>query len=297
MSSIELPTELENYTLHPDAHIPPEIWKKMKHFVHVGNPNEWMSKIKLDGQGIEYKDLPAAFKLNYELLLSSREGLDASLQIMQRASNTYPYTETDVRKMYQFNEKLIMSHVLKTMGIFLTEIEKNIVIYALRGAEFFEDMTKKYSKQSLKTEVKRIRVLDSNNEESYFVGIGEVPALEDGMESPKTFLMPDDCLSTGMTQMALLERLFQQGYKPEHVIMVFTIGTTAGIKYAYDKFSELVTKYNLNCRLDLQCGCLCRFVNDKMYLIDKNGDPVVNDMGDWNTSLDTVIHSPLTNEG
>ena len=280
---------LGGYEFDPEfAHVTVEMLRQLDSFHFVGIPKDWMQKIMGERSEITLNELPADFKERQLLLNVSFEDIYSNLRKMTILANAGSHEIMEHRQRYQQAENKIMDIVVSSMEGFLQDPKSTMLIMALRGAKFFEKMMKKYADHSMEVEAKRIPLKPHNEGDPlpFVVGLGPInEATEMEVEGIKTLLLPDDCLSTGMTQFVLLENTLEKGYRPDNIVMVFTVGTATGIKYLYDKFEELKARFDLETQLNIQCGAICYKVDEDMYLQTLKKEKLVGDMGNWNKSL------------
>lgn len=294
---MELPTDvlppalfelLDGRRIDPEAHVTPEMLALLDTFIDVGIPAGWMHDIMSNGDGMKTENLPTEI-LDIRAELGGRfEELETCLAKMTELANTGNHELDNDRREYQRNELRIMNIVIDSIRDRLDDPESTKLILVLRGAKFFEKLFSKLAGSTTEQEAKRIMLEKGDKEigSPFIMGLASTdePSPEE-VERIKTLILPDDCLSTGMTQLAVLEGLLKKGYRPEKVVMLFTVGTTAGIDYVYEKFKDLLIEYELEAELILQCGGLCFKVNDKMYLVTKEDEFMVGDMGNWNKEV------------
>lgn len=275
--------------LHEDAHISREILSQLKHAVYVGDPSVWM-KYCITHAG-KFIELPSDFEETFNLLSSKHSRLNLLRSVLTFYAQTGNPDRSSDRVQYQIAEREMMDHVIDSVKGIFGNPSKILIALALNGAKFFEKQVSEVSGSNNIHEVQAKRVMHSDR--SFSMGYGESREYsEEEISNIKTLIIPDDCISTGMTQIALLESLFMKGLKPSKVFMLSTISTTAGIVHLHSEFENLKRKYKLSdISLILQTGALCTSVDENMYLVHQNEEgfsgPMVGDMGLWNRPVES----------
>lgn len=281
---------LEGKRLHGDAHISPEVFSQLENFIHVGNPRDWMKSIMEGGTGLYLNDLPPEFVDSRREFTVNFELINKTLNAMTAIVNGPDPLSEDNRRIYQENERALMQLVIDASIEHFGEPQTTKLILALRGAKFFEIDFEQYAGSKIEVEAKRVRLeeVEGVDGSEFYVGLGHIDEPDEAeILNTKVLIMPDDCLSTGMTQTALLEQLLTIGYMPEKVVMCFTVATTAGIQHVYNEFERIKEDHGIETQLILQCGGFCFSVNEAMYLLTHDDRLQVGDMGAQNELVPT----------
>jgi len=269
---------LRGKELHPEAHLSPADLEKLNDAIYIGDPKVWMQLILDNSEALPLHNLPPMFLKVYNLLSENRDEIDYCMQVMKKLANAGDMNDPQQRYEYQQAEMRIMLLVKEAIKKLVTiNPENSLLLIALNGARIFEDMFVEESNSVIETQLKRMRLEDN----TFAIGLAEmVPPDAAEVERVKNIIMPDDCLSTGMTQLGYLERALQLGYRPDSVILPFTVATYAGLQHLNDEVERMKNQYgNFDCII--AAGGICFGVDQAMYLRDLDGNYQVGDMGGW----------------
>jgi hypothetical protein len=281
---------LEGYNLHPDSHMTLEILSMLDSATIAGKPKEWMEenferKVPMDKS--EYPErmieIMDAIESEYP------DEVRLNLGIMTRLANTGDVNNREDRRRYQEAEKYLMFFARSAIEERLGEIDpkKSLLWVALRGAEFFvEDFEDTTKAGIVRIEAKRIKLED----DEYAMGVSKPKGLEAvdagiGRQKVEDIYIPDDCLSTGMSQKKMMDEIFENGFRPKRIIVPVTVTTTAGFRELERYAEELKLKYNHVFELIITFAGVCEVVDGDMYLRTVDGLYLVGDMGNWNKSI------------
>ncbi|MEP7103867.1 MAG: hypothetical protein ABI721_04130 [Candidatus Dojkabacteria bacterium] len=292
--AVAVPTLAE---IDPKGHISEEVLSRLVIAIEVGNPKEWMSEY-LDNE-IEFPidTFPPEFQEFYRGF-SERElaEIKACTSLMTQIANVSRLSNEDFQRanpeiiakfktLYKLAEMRIMYFIKNKIKDLINEglpegeskdPKKVLNLFALRGAKVFENQ---YNfGVSKEVEMKRIPLLDG----SYVVGVG--PEFQQLLDMPleekamvEDVILPDDCISTGMSEGALVKLLKMAGFNPKRIIIPATVAVRGGLAY----IAKIVKETFPDCTLSLPAGEPCSSVNDLMYLMVKKLFKV-GDMGFFN---------------
>lgn len=194
------------------------------------------------------------------------------------------------RKLYRVTVGEIMDIVMgmhkKSRNV---TAERTLHGIPLNGGLIFEDQVQRHNlaTKSLKIQAKRLDLAaqeDNGVKEGFMAIATGAHVLSEGlnMEEIDSFICVDDCLSTALTQLAMLEEALAAGCRPKEVSILVTVTTTGGAKYLYEQIELLKQKYNIDFQFNFNFAAICTRVNNQMYLQRPDGNLFyVGDMGWW----------------
>ncbi len=275
---------LRGKNLHGEAHLTDKQLDELVDAVYVDDPRVWMEPILNNRQELSMEGLPPKFiELFKRLDGNNREEIDSCINIINVIANKGDMANQRHRLLYQLAEMRIMRLVKDSVKEEIGTPANVRLLIALNGAKIFEGMFESDASTIDENQLKRIRLEDN----TFAIGFGDIkqPSPEE-IERVKTLIMPDDCVSTAMTQIAYLEKALKLGYRPEKVIMTFTVATYAGVNEVYRKAEELKAQYGVGFEFIMVAGGVCYSVDEAMYLRDLDGGYQVGDMGGWGQVTD-----------
>jgi hypothetical protein len=281
---------LGEYTLHPNSHMTLEILSMLDSATIAGKPKEWMEENFERKVAMDRSEYPAAMlKIIDAIEAEYPDEVRLNLGIMTKLANTGDANNREDRRRYQEAEKYLMFYARSAIEERLGNIDpkKSLLWVALRGAEFFvEDFEDTTEAGIVRIEAKRISLLD----DEFAMGVSKPRGLEAvdagiGRQNVDDIYVPDDCLSTGMSQKKMMAEIFENGFRPKRIIVPVTVTTTAGFRELERYAEELKAKYNHDFELIITFAGVCEVVDGDMYLRTIDGLYLVGDMGNWNKSI------------
>ncbi len=270
---------LPGFELAPNAHITLETAERLERGRILGSPTTWMPSVGRKEE-IPEQEIPQALRDKLELI-DKAEAEAALAHLTVLASTGNPADSFD-REFYQQNVKILADQAKQTV---LADIqtftpEETLSWVALRGAEFFEPMYAEISEgKSNKTETKRLQGVGG----IFAVATGPVVSTKEHQtEQIKQIILFDDCLSTGMSQMANMRLVFEKGYRPEQIVMPIVVATVDGYNEVMREAERIKKEFGVDFKLIITCAAICHSVDNDMYLRTADGVwYLVGDMGEF----------------
>ncbi len=290
--------------LHPNGHIDEETYERIFATINVNHPTDWM-RDNLDQNAEANPDsLPNEFKKIFENF-SPEERLELSdcadvlseianmnfdeLNVNQVNELRRIYREAEMRIMYMVRVK-IKEYLGIDVGNFEAIKEKSLCLYALRGAKIMKKGFEPLAKYNYEVEMKRLVMMDGHFE----VGVGYDffnilrNLSQEEKDSIENVYLPDDCISTGMSQFAMLKLLKALGLNNlKKIIIPASVAVSGGIKHLVSEAKKLFP----NCEIIVGAGEVAYRVNQLMYLLKQDGNFKVGDMGKFN-DMDAYDYIP-----
>lgn len=281
--------------LDPSGHIDEETYARIFATIDVNHPTDWMGENLEENPEIDPDSLPNEFKKIFEEFSDSEKlELQACANVLTEIANMNLdnlnegqvnqlrkiYREAEMRIMYMVRVK-IKEHLEIDVGNFEENKEKSFCLYALRGAKIMRNGFEPLAKYNYEVEMKRLVMSDGHFE----VGVGYdffsilKNISQEERDTIENVYLPDDCISTGMSQFAMLKLLKTLGLnKLKKIIIPASVAVSGGIKHLAQKARELFPE----CEIIIGAGEVAYQVNQLMYLLDQSKRFKVGDMGKFN---------------
>jgi hypothetical protein len=283
---------LQEHELDVFAHMSSEILSKLSYARVIGNPKTWMQENLNRTTPLEMEEYHSDL---IDILVKIEEEIDAGAATelignMIRLANEGNPDDREDRREYQINEKYLMDLVIGAIEERVNEIpaDQTLQWTALRGAKFFQSDFADFAQAgTVEVETKRIKLRN----EQFAVGMGNPSGLENvNIPNVKQIILPDDCLSTGMSQEENIRMILNLGFRPERIVVPVTVATTGGFNKLKDLEEEIREIYKregieYDFELLVACAVVCESVNEQMYLQTIDGLKLVGDMGEWNKDI------------
>ncbi len=294
--------------LHPEAHVSLEVLSQLTAAIPVGNPSapDWMGNMINTSEEGDWTDIQSPEFKDFYSALTPEEltEIQGNLNLITFIAN-YSAGTPEEKYVYQYAEMRIMNIVQRTLEKleFNNSPDSSMLWLAMRGAGIFQPMFDSWADHSFGIEMKRLRLKATASEvgEPYSIGIGAEFLQLNGMEGKeiiKSLILPDDCISTGMSQAGGIEVIFATGFRPDELILPVTVATTRGINFLSRFAKQVKERYGHDFRLVIAPGGLCYSVNESMYLSIPGASELqlVGDMGSFNENTEYGVptgKSPL----
>lgn len=270
---------LQGFELAPNAHISLDTAERLERGKILGNPVTWMPSVGRR-EKIQEQAIPQALRDRLELI--DKAEVEAALSNLTVLANTGNPKDSFDREFYQKNVKILAELAKQSVmpDLQFYKPGETLSWVALRGAEFFEPMYSDLSDgKSNKTETKRLQGLGG----IFAVATGPVVATKEHQpEQIKQVILFDDCLSTGMSQMANMRLVFEKGYRPEQIVMPIVVATIDGYNEVMREAERIKKEFGVEFKLVITCAAICHSVDNDMYLRTADGNLyLVGDMGEF----------------
>ncbi len=267
---------LEGFVLDDKAHVPLETLKKLAKATLVGDPREWMHCVGRVGE------FPIPSELENRMLEIDQILVKEYFSEVTNLANNGDSEKDEDKLKYQKSIRMIAGLIAQAHEDDISRYspDETAAWEALRGAKFFEQIYAKFfGDKKIEVEVKRLGGKDGD----YAVGTGDVaePSQYD-IETLRQFILFDDCLSTGMSQVASLRLMFEKGYRPSQIVMPIIVSTVDGYNKVLEEAEKIKQQYGVEFDLIISCAVICHSVDGAMYLRTSDGKQyLVGDMGEF----------------
>jgi hypothetical protein len=283
---------LQGYELDPNAHIDLEVLQRLETARVVGDPRTWMGNNLNNTEPIPDEEVhPEQLRAIRRIARINGTDPKQNLAVMTELANskdpnyTEPSDNPESRKTYQDSEWDIMNMAITAYEDLIMEIpsEETALWIVLRGAKFFQSDFEIFAKTVIENESKRIKLKGGE----FAVGHNMVTELE-GIERSniRQIIIPDDCLSTAMTQEENIRMIFDLGFRPERIVIPIDVATTDGFKKLKALEALIQEQYKAEFPQGFEILIIpptrCDVVDEEMYLGTLDGRALVGDMGNWN---------------
>lgn len=286
---------LKGYELDVEAHMTLEVLKTLSNAVVVGNPRTWMTNNfdntnPIPSEAIHPELLSILRKINDISEGQAEEHIARITELANTKDPVFaePSDNPELRKEYQDNEWDLMNLVVSAIEEDLVQIprEQTLLWIVLRGAKFHQPAFEEFASCLIENESKRLKLKDG-----IFAMAHRFSAMtgDIGNRNIRQIIIPDDCLSTGMSQAENIKMVFELGFRPERIVVPVTVATTDGFSHLKKLERELKVRFGGELVDDfciqIATAVACESVNENMYLQTLDGRALVADMGNWNRAV------------
>lgn len=286
---------LKGYELDPKAHMTLEVLQSLRDAVIVGAPRTWMTNNfentnPLPNEAIHPQLLAILRKIND---ISEGQAEEHIARITELANTkdpkfAEPSDNPELRKEYQDHEWDLMNLVVSAIEEDIVQIpsEQTLLWIVLRGAKFHQAAFEEFASCLVENESKRLKLKDG-----IFAMAHRFSSMAGdlGNRNIRQVIIPDDCLSTGMSQAENIKMIFELGFRPERIVVPVTVATTDGFAHLKNLERELKIRFGGELVDDfcilIATAATCESVNEEMYLQTLDGRALVGDMGNWNRAV------------